>query len=93
MAVDWKRYFEGAAAPFSWAPAEAEVPDNSLGVTSGPVHDATGKRIGSCHSVWRRERNGSWEIVFDKGCPRCDCDAPDPKAAPALFSSHHGTGR
>ena len=94
VVADWKPYFVGAATPFSWAPAEAEVlPDRSLGFTSGSVYDATGQRIGSFHSVSRRERNGSRKIVFDKGCPRCDCDAPDPGVAPALSSSHHGTGR
>jgi ketosteroid isomerase-like protein len=37
VAADWKRFFDGAAAPFSWAPAEVEVlPSGNLGFTSGP---------------------------------------------------------
>jgi ketosteroid isomerase-like protein len=24
---------------------------------------------GSFSSVWRREPDGSWQIIFDKGCP------------------------
>lgn len=67
---DWKRFFEGAAAPFSWRPEEVEVLDSgTLGLTSGPVFDPEGKRIGTFNSVWRREPDGRWKIVFDKGCP------------------------
>ena len=71
---DWKRFFAGPAAPFSWAPAEVEVlPSGNLGYTSGPVFDPKGNRIGTFNSVWQRQSDGSWKIVFDKGCPPCEC--------------------
>ena len=74
VAADWKRFFDGPAAPFSWAPAEVEVlPSGNLGFTSGPVLDPKGNRIGTFNSVWQRQTDGSWKIVFDKGCPPCDC--------------------
>jgi len=74
VVADWKRFFDGGAAPFSWAPAEVEVlPSGNLGFTSGPVFDPKGTRIGTFNSVWQRQRDGSWKIVFDKGCPPCDC--------------------
>ena len=74
VVADWKRFFDGAAAPFSWAPAEVEVlPSGNLGFTSGPVFDPKGTRIGTFNSVWQRQTDGSWKIVFDKGCPPCDC--------------------
>ena len=74
VVADWKRFFDGAAAPFSWAPAEVEVlPSGNLGFTSGPVFDPKGTRIGTFNSVWQRQSDGSWKIVFDKGCPPCDC--------------------
>lgn len=67
---DWKRFFEGPTAPFSWRPEEVEVLDSgTLGLTSGPVFDPAGNRIGTFNSIWRREANGQWMIVFDKGCP------------------------
>ena len=47
--------------------------NGTLGMTSGPVLDPTGKRTGTFTSVWRREKDGSWKIILDKGCPRCDC--------------------
>jgi ketosteroid isomerase-like protein len=71
VVADWKRFFDGPAAPFSWAPTEVEVlASGTLGYTSGPVHDPQGRRIGTFNSVWQRQADGSWKIVFDKGC---DC--------------------
>jgi ketosteroid isomerase-like protein len=80
VAAAWKPLYEGAAAPFSWQPEVATVLDSgSLGLTSGPVVAPDGKRIGTFTSVWRREPDGSWKIVFDRGCPDCEC--PPPAAA------------
>ena len=74
VAAEWKRFFDGPAAPFSWAPAEVEVlSSGSLGFSSGPVLDPKGNRIGTFNSVWQRQPDGSWKIVFDKGCPPCEC--------------------
>ena len=74
VAAAWKGYYEGEAAPFSWAPEHVEVLDSGrLAFSSGPVLDPDGKRIGTFNSVWRLEDDGHWRIVFDKGCPPCDC--------------------
>jgi ketosteroid isomerase-like protein len=76
VVAEWKRFFDAPAAPFSWAPAEVEVlPSGTLGFSSGPVYDPQGRRIGTFNSVWQRQRDGSWKVVFDKGCPPCDCSA------------------
>lgn len=70
----WKRFFEGAKAPFSWEPEQVEVLDSgTLALSSGPVWDPDHKRIGTFNSVWRRGVGGKWQIVFDKGCPPCIC--------------------
>ena len=74
VAEAWAPYFEGPQAPFSWEPEVAVVLESgTLGLTSGPVLDPAGRRIGTFNSVWRREAGGSWRIVFDRGCPPCDC--------------------
>lgn len=74
VATAWKRYFEGPVAPFSWRPERVQVLDSgSLGFSTGPVFDTAGKRTGTFNSVWRREPDGSWRIVFDTGCPPCEC--------------------
>lgn len=70
VAEAWSRFFEGLAAPFSWAPEAVAVLDSgTLGFSSGPVLDPEGKRIGTFNSVWRRGARGEWKIVFDRGCP------------------------
>ena len=74
IAARWKTYFNGPQAPFSWAPEQVQVLESgTLALTSGPVRDPSGKRIGTFNSVWRREGKGRWRIVFDNGCPACDC--------------------
>lgn len=68
----WASLFEGPNAPFSWRPEVAVVlASGGLGLTSGPVFDPAGKQTGTFNSVWRRESDGTWKIVFDKGCPPC----------------------
>jgi ketosteroid isomerase-like protein len=74
VAEAWKRFFEGAQAPFSWEPAQVEVLDSgTLALTSGPVRNPDGQLIGTFTSIWRQEAPGQWRIVFDKGCEPCDC--------------------
>ena len=60
------------------AGSNTELADGTLGMTSGPVYDPAGQRIGTFNSVWRRGKDGSWKIVFDKGCPPCDCGGAKP---------------
>ena len=67
---EWKAYFEGPDAPFSWRPEEVEVLESGLlAFSSGPVFDPENRLIGTFNSVWRKEDDGQWRIVFDKGCP------------------------
>jgi ketosteroid isomerase-like protein len=74
VAAAWKAYYEAPQAPFSWEPERVEVLDSgSLGLSTGPVRDPSGKRVGTYVSTWRREKDGAWKIVFDGGCPPCSC--------------------
>jgi ketosteroid isomerase-like protein len=73
VSTRWRAFFDGAQAPFSWAPEQVEVLNSgTLAMTSGPVLDPSGKRIGTFNSVWRLERGGQWKIVMDNGCPACN---------------------
>jgi ketosteroid isomerase-like protein len=70
ISAAWKRFFEGPEAPFSWRPETVEVlPSGTLGLSSGPVFDPKGERIGTYNSTWRRDPDGAWRIIFDSGCP------------------------
>ena len=74
VAAAWKPFFEAPQAPFSWDPDTVAVLDSgTLALSSGPVTDPQGKRVGTFNSTWRREAGGAWKIVFDKGCPPCGC--------------------
>jgi ketosteroid isomerase-like protein len=74
VAAAWKVLYQGSEAPFSWRPETAAVLDSgTLGLTSGPVLAPDGSRIGTFNSVWRLEPDGSWKVVFDRGCPDCEC--------------------
>jgi len=64
----WAPFFDGEAAPFSWHPDVVEVLESgSLGLSSGPVMAASGEQVGRFNSIWRKEADGQWRVVFDKG--------------------------
>lgn len=76
VVAGWKPLYDGPKAPFSWAPEQVEVLDSgTLALSSGPVFDPDGKRSGTFSSIWRLEKDGQWRVIFDKGCPPCDCGA------------------
>src|SRR3954469_18714616 len=70
----WQKFFDAPQPPFSWRPEIIEVQQGgTLALSTGPVLDPAGKRIGTYTSIWRRESAGVWKIIFDRGCPVCDC--------------------
>ena len=78
----WKGFYEKPDAPFSWRSESVEVLDSGqLAHSSGPVFDPKGEQVGTFNSVWRREQDGRWKVVFDKGCDACNCAQPENKPA------------
>jgi ketosteroid isomerase-like protein len=74
VAEAWKEYYQPVGAPFSWRPEIVEVLESgTLALSSGPVFGANDKRIGTYSSIWRLEADGKWKVIFDKGCPPCNC--------------------
>ncbi|HKS54772.1 MAG TPA: nuclear transport factor 2 family protein [Steroidobacteraceae bacterium] len=70
----WKRLYEKPDAPFSWRSEDVQVLESGqLAHSSGPVFDPQGEHVGTFNSVWRRESDGKWKVVFDKGCDVCKC--------------------
>src|SRR5688572_12386283 len=75
----WKGLYEKPEAPFSWRSESVEVSaSGTLAHSSGPVINRKGERVATFNSVWRRESDGSWKVVFDKGCDVCNCAKPAP---------------
>lgn len=69
----WSAYFQDARAPFSWRPERVVVnAAGDVGLSTGPVYDSAGSRIGTYSSVWRRDKGGKWKVLFDgPGAPAC----------------------
>jgi ketosteroid isomerase-like protein len=82
VADAWAPYFEDPDAPFSWAPETVVVLDSgTLALSSGPVRDPAGEVFATFTSVWRLESEGTWRIIFDKGCRVCAQPAADKPGA------------
>jgi ketosteroid isomerase-like protein len=68
----WSKFFGTEARPFAWEPKKWELnPTRTMGMTNGPVFDPEGNHVGTFSSVWRRQPDGTWKIIFDGGgdCP------------------------
>jgi len=77
VAEQWKGFYQGPDAPFSWEPEQVVVLDSgTLALSSGPVRDPDGKLVATFNSIWRLESTGKWRIIFDKGSEVCDCRKP-----------------
>jgi len=62
----WARFFAQPRAPFSWTPDRVAVnAAGTIGETAGGVYDIDGHPIGNFNSVWARQPDGSWKILFD----------------------------
>jgi ketosteroid isomerase-like protein len=87
VAAAWKSYFEQADAPFSWKPEQVEVLDSgTLALSTGPVRDSTGKLVATFSSIWRRDSDGRWRIIFDKGNTVCEGAKRESNASPGPVS-------
>lgn len=78
----WKGSFGPGRPYFEWHPEVVELsPDATFALSRGPwTIRTTGKKgkvketKGVFNSIWRRQLDGSWKVVFDAGCPTCpDC--------------------
>ena len=62
----WSKFFADAKAPFSWTPERVvTTAKGDIGLSIGPIHDPDGKLIGYFSSVWQRQADGSWKVIFD----------------------------
>jgi len=74
IAADWKKFYDGPRAPFSWRPDLVEVlPLGTLAYSTGPVSNPDGVVFARFASTWRLESPGVWRVVFDNGSDVCNC--------------------
>lgn len=84
----WAPFFAAGGPAIRWAPDSVEVlTAGDLALSQGPyeirVRDEAGnetRQVGRFSSVWRRQADGSWKIIFDGGTPSQPADE-DPFAA------------
>jgi len=66
----WKPFFDGAQAPFSWEPDQVEVlASGDLALSTGLVKDPAGVVSARFTTIWQRQADGRWLVIFDKGGP------------------------
>lgn len=62
----WSGYLKDKRAPFSWSPERVVVnARGDLGLSTGPVLDASGRHVGDYSSIWQRQSDGGWKVIFD----------------------------
>lgn len=72
---DWSDFFDPAGPTLSWTPTKAEVVGGGdLGYSTGrsllkgkDAKGATVERRAEYLTVWRKQKDGSWRVVFDTG--------------------------
>jgi ketosteroid isomerase-like protein len=66
----WRPFFDGAQAPFSWEPDQVEVlASGDLALSTGLVRNPAGAVTARFNTIWQRQADGRWLVVFDKGGP------------------------
>ena len=80
----WSVFFAEGGPDLTWEPAVVEVRSDGLGLSRGPytltvtAPDGTETTSsGLFVSIWRRQADGGWKILFDSGCPPCAAE-PSP---------------
>ena len=78
----WSVFFAEDGPALTWQPEIVEVRPDGLGLTRGPytltatAMDGTESTTsGLFTSIWRRDEDGSWKVLFDAGCPPCEAAA------------------
>lgn len=79
IVAGWKDFFGPERPYFEWHPEVVELSaDGNLGLSRGPwvirTKDKDGKEVeikGLYNSVWQRQADGGWRIIFDAGCSPC----------------------
>jgi ketosteroid isomerase-like protein len=89
---EWQGIIDGSALKLEWYPAVVTVGgDGRTAYSSGPAlyqDPKTGAyRHGRYGSVWQREQDGEWRMIFDDGI------RPEPADAAAVQAFRDGSGK
>ncbi len=92
IAAAWAPFFAADGPAIRWRPAVVEVlEDGRLALSRGPYRviakNADGESVeywGTFNSIWRRNDDGIWHVVFDAGSPS---QSPPDEATRALLDA------
>lgn len=89
IVAEWQGIIDGSALKLEWYPDVVTVGgDGDTAYSSGPAlyqDPATGAyRHGRFGSVWQRDTDGAWRVIFDDGLK------PQPADAAAVQAFHNG---
>lgn len=90
IASAWQLFFSDDGPAIMWRPKFVEIlEDGTLALTRGPYRmnttDTDGNAVeqwGTFNSVWRKNADGKWRVVFDAGS---DAREPPDEATQELF--------
>lgn len=64
----WQPFYLSEAVPFSWHADVVEAhASGSLALSNGPVFNSKGELFARFNSVWQKQPDGRWQVIFDKG--------------------------
>lgn len=92
IAAAWQVFFADNGPRIKWRPRIVEVlGDGTLALTRGPYRmttrdddDNVSEHWGTFNSIWRRQPDGRWKVVFDAGSAS---DEPPPAEVRALLDT------
>jgi len=80
----WSVFLAAGGPRLVWQPDIVEVRPDGLGLSRGPytltttAEDGTeSTSSGQFMSIWRRGNDGSWQVLFDSGCPASSASGAD----------------
>lgn len=92
IVAEWQGIIDGSAIKLEWYPDKVTLGgDGRVAYSTGPAlyqNPKTGVfRHGRFRSVWQRDQDGAWRIVFDDG------NRPEPADAAAVQAFRDGSGK
>lgn len=69
----WEKFYHGQDVPFTWQADVVEAhPSGTLVLSNGPVYNIKGEIIARFNSIWQKQKDGRWQVIFDKGTTKAD---------------------
>lgn len=76
----WAGFFKEKEAPFNWKPERVFAnAAGTLALSTGPIYGSDGQHVANFSSVWQKDKDGSWKVIFDGPGSALPCPPPAEK--------------